>query len=87
MGDSATATTLGLEQARASLPALVDAVRGGAKRVITKHGKPVAALVPLSHLTQPGKAEPSLTRLRGSGRGMWAKDVGRMIDLLRDEWA
>lgn len=81
--------SLGIEQARATLPSLVAEAQGGRSRVITKHGKPVAMLVPIaaSDAKLPAaKRTASLTLLRGTGRGLWGTSVGRTIDKLRDEW-
>lgn len=83
------ATTLGIEQARSTLPTLVGEAQGGRSRVITKHGKPAAVLMPVALAKQALKAAgrgTSLTQLRGSGKGLWGKDIGRAVDKLRDEW-
>jgi prevent-host-death family protein len=82
-------TSLGIEQARAALPSLVSEAQGGRSRVITKHGKPVAMLVPVAlaaRAMKPARRAASLTQLRGSGRGLWGRNVGRAVAALRDEW-
>jgi prevent-host-death family protein len=85
MTDSAS---IGLERARATLPDLVNEAGAGRSRIITRHGKPAAALVPLSLLpAQRAHKQPSLLTLRGTGRGLWGKDAAATVAALRDEWA
>ena len=76
---------IGLEQARNKLPELVSSAGAGTTHVITRHGRPVAALVPLS---AAGRARRSagLLPLRGTGRGLWGAEPSRTIDDLRAEW-
>ena len=54
--------------------------------VITKHGRPVAALVPIEASETAVRQEP-LTPLAGSGRGLWGKGSARTIRKLRGEWS
>ena len=79
----------GLEQARIQLPSIVADAHAGVASVITRHGKPYAAVVPLRHLEKaraaPGTASGFLT-LRGTGRGLWGRDSSQTIGELRDEW-
>jgi prevent-host-death family protein len=81
-------TRIGIEQARASLPALVDEAHAGRGSVITRHGKPVAALVSLAQMTQMAQQRrPSgLLALRGSGVGLWSEGAARAVSRLRGEW-
>jgi prevent-host-death family protein len=76
----------GAEEARNQLPALLEAAEKGRSTVITRHGRAVAALVPISAY---GGASPqrSLIPVAGSGRGLWGKDSRRTIRKLRDEWS
>lgn len=81
----------GLESARKRLPELVTgAEREGRTTVITRRGKPAAALVPLSVLDSNRKREAaaarSLLTLAGTGKGLWGRDSRRMLTDLRDEW-
>ena len=76
----------GAEEARSQLPDLLDAAEKGRATIITKHGRPVAALVPLNEFDAKG-GQHSIVELRGSGKGLWGKDVAGTIDRLRDEWA
>lgn len=75
----------GLEQARTQLPSLVSAAQAGVSSVITRHGKPFAAIVPLAKLDSPSPAS-GLLALRGSGSGLWGKSPASTVDALRDEW-
>jgi len=81
----ATIVNKGAEEARNQLPSLLEAAERGETTVITKHGKPVAALVPIEDLKLTGK-QMSLLPLRGSGRGLWGPDPAKTIDEMRDEW-
>jgi prevent-host-death family protein len=79
----------GLEQARIQLPQIVSEAHAGAYSVITKHGKPYAAVVPLQELEklQASNRPPhSLLTLRGTGKGLWGRNVGQTMAALRDEW-
>ncbi len=79
----------GIEQARAQLPRIVAEAHAGAYSVISKHGKPYAAVVSLQELEKlqaARKAQRGLLALRGTGRGLWGSDVGKTVTELRDEW-
>ena len=79
----------GLEQARIQLPHIVAEAHAGLRSVITKHGKPYAAIVPLQDLalaSTHASAGESFLALRGTGRGLWGADVGQTVDDLRNEW-
>jgi prevent-host-death family protein len=75
----------GAEEARNQLPDLLEAAEAGKSTIITRHGRPVAALVPIDEF-RPADRQASLMSLAGSGRGMWGKDSARTIRQLRDEW-
>jgi len=47
--------TCGAERARAHLPDLLDDAHQGASTIITKRGRPYAALVPLAESAPPRK--------------------------------
>jgi prevent-host-death family protein len=73
----------GAEQARKDLPAILDDAVAGHTTIITRHGQPVAAVVPITaQLTKPA----SLLALAGSGKGLWAADSTATVAALRDEW-
>lgn len=77
--------SLGLEQARANLPAVVAHAHAGGISVITRHGKPYAAVVPVEVAIR-ARARGSLLGLRGSGKGLWGASASRGIASLRGEW-
>ena len=76
----------GAEEARNQLPDLLEAAEKGRSTVITRHGRPIAALVPIEALGAALRQEPLLT-LEGSGRGLWGKNSTRTVRALRDEWS
>jgi len=75
----------GVEETRQQLPSLLDEAHAGRPIVITKHGKPYAAIVPLESLREAGP-RPSLRVLRGTGAGLWGDDPAAWVDRMRDEW-
>ena len=81
----ATISKKGAEEARNQLPSLLESAERGRSTVITKHGKAVAALVPIGDFNAGGK-QGTLINLKGSGRGLWGKDAAQTVDVLRDEW-
>jgi prevent-host-death family protein len=80
-----TAQQKGAEEARNQLPDLLDAAENGRSTIITRHGRPVAALVPIAQYGAVDRQQ-SLLPLQGSGRGLWGKDSKRTLRKLRDEW-
>jgi len=76
----------GAEEARNQLPDLLEAAEKGHSTIITKHGRPVAALVPLDAYAAGARQQP-LTPMEGSGRGLWGEDSRRTLRDLRDEWS
>jgi prevent-host-death family protein len=75
----------GAEEARSRLPELLDAAEEGRSTIITRRGRPVAALVPITALSAATAQQP-LTPWQGSGRGLWGKDSARTLRRLRNEW-
>lgn len=75
----------GSEEARNQLPDLLEAAERGKSTIITRHGRPVAVLVPIDEY-RPIERQASLVPLAGSGKGMWGKDSTRTIRRLREEW-
>lgn len=74
------------EEARNQLPALLAAAEEGRSTIITRHGRPVAAIVPIEEFTDTSP-QRSLSALKGSGRGLWGRDSSRLLRDLRDEWS
>jgi prevent-host-death family protein len=78
---------LGIEVARRRLPELVAAAHRGAVTVITRHGQPYAALVPVRMASGASPGRPAaLMALKGRAAGLWGKAPARTIARLRDEW-
>ena len=76
--------SVGAEQARQKLPDLLARAHRGEVTIITRHGRPYAAVVPVDAV-EVGRGTVSLNSLRGSGKGLWG-DVARHVDSLRREW-
>ena len=74
------------EEARNQLPDLLEAAEQGRSTVITRHGRPVAALVPIAAYGAAIRQQP-LTPVAGSGRGLWGQNSTRALRKLRDEWS
>jgi prevent-host-death family protein len=75
----------GVEETRQQLPSLLEDAHAGNPVIITKRGKPYAAIVPLESLQEAGP-RPSLVALRGSGEGLWGDDAAAWVERMRDEW-
>jgi prevent-host-death family protein len=75
----------GAEEARNQLPDLLAAAEKGHSTIITRHGRAVAALVPIEAYDHSARQQPLLP-LAGSGRGLWGKSSARTLRKLRDEW-
>ena len=85
MTQSKSALKRGAEDARKTLPELLDAAENGRTTVITRHGREIAALVPI-RAYRTGSRQKSLLPLTGSGRGLWGSNSTESIAALRDEW-
>jgi len=81
----ASKRTKGVQQARQELPALVEAAHRGNRTIITKHGKPYAAIVPADEAMKKGRGV-TVTQLRGTGRKIWKRNAAVEVSRLRDEW-
>jgi prevent-host-death family protein len=75
----------GSEEARNELPSLLEEAEEGRATIITRRGRPIAALVPLTQYR--AVRQQSLLALEGSGRGLWGSHAGPAIKKLRDEWS
>ena len=75
----------GVEDARSQLPALLAEAERGRSTIITRHGRSIAAIVPVERATGGGR-QKSLLGLAGSGKGLWGKDSTKTLRKLRDEW-
>jgi len=75
----------GAQDARNQLPSLLADAAKGRSTIITRHGRSIAALVPVDGLEGRARQGP-LTPLARSGRGLWGKDSTSTIRRLRGEW-
>jgi prevent-host-death family protein len=76
----------GSEEARNELPSLIEAAEGGHATIITRRGRPVAALVPVDAYHRSHRQQ-SLLPLEGSGKNQWGTNSTRTIGKLRNEWS
>jgi prevent-host-death family protein len=76
--------TYGAEEARTVLPELLERAHHGKASLITKRGKPYAAIVPVEQALA-SKPRIAILTLEGSGRGLW-DDAAVTVSRLRDEW-
>lgn len=74
----------GTEEARKQLPALLAAAEKGRTTIITRHGRSIARLGPV---TGAGFQQKPLTALAGSGKGMWGRNSAKALGKMRDEWS
>jgi prevent-host-death family protein len=74
----------GAEETRNQLPDLLKAAEKGRSTILTRHGRPVAALVPIEAHGAAVRQQP-LMPMEGSGRGLWGENSARTIRRLRDE--
>jgi len=75
----------GAEEARSRLPELLAAAEQGQSTIITRHGRPIAVLMPITRYGAAIDQQP-LTPWQGSGRGLWGNVSPRTLRRLRDEW-
>lgn len=78
--------SLGIEATRRRLPELVAAAHEGKTTVITRHGRPYAAIVPVEKASERRLPTAILT-LRGRAAGLWGEEPARLVEELRGEWA
>jgi prevent-host-death family protein len=76
----------GSEEARNELPSLIEAAESGHATIITRRGRPVAALVPVAAFRR-NHLQQSLLPLEGSVDIKWGKNGARKLGKLRDEWS
>jgi antitoxin (DNA-binding transcriptional repressor) of toxin-antitoxin stability system len=75
----------GVENARSQLPALLAEAEKGRSTIITRHGRSIAAIVPVERVAG-GQRQKSLLALAGSGKGLWGKHSAKTLRHLREEW-
>lgn len=77
--------TRGVQEARKELPILLEAAYRGSRTVITKRGKPYAAIVPVGEGVR-ARAGLTVLGLRGAGKKIWGDDATKIVQALRKEW-
>ena len=80
------ANTKSVREAHREFSRLSDAAERGDVTVITRRGRPVAALMPIHDQKVSVRRQLPITHLRGTGKGMWGKDSRRFIRKLRSVW-
>ena len=78
-------THLGAMDARKHFAELIDRAHRGERTIVTRHGVPWAAIVPIEE-PRTTEREVSLVDLAGSGEGLWGDDSASTIAELREEW-
>jgi len=76
----------GAEEARNQLPALLSEAAKGNATIITRHGRSIAAIVPIESLGGQ-RRQKSLVAMLGSGKGLWGVDSRRRLRRMREEWS
>jgi len=74
-----------VKEVRRQLPSLLAEAEKGSATLITRHGRSIAALVPVKDVA--GSRQKALTALAGSGKGMWSRNSASVVRRLRDEWS
>lgn len=75
---------VGAQSARQNLPELIERAARGQTTIVTKHGKPCAAIVPVPEASRPS-AGMGIEELAGSGKGLWGKPA-HYLRRARAEW-
>ena len=79
----------GLEEAQLQFPTIIAAAHNGVTSVITRNGKPYAAIVSMEDLHKLRTVHPAgsgILALRGTGSGLWGASASRTVENLRGEW-
>lgn len=77
------AKTIGVEKAREQLPELLNRAARGDTTIITKHGKPYAALGPVP---QQRTRRHSFMALAGTGVSLYGDSAAAFVSKERDAW-
>ncbi len=70
--------------AQAHFSDLLEQAQHGVTTIITQHGKPMAALVPIT--ASDDSPRLLLASMKASGPGLWNAPVHVAIDRIRTEW-
>ncbi len=79
-------TRVGLDEGRSKLPQLAALAHAGQFSLLTRHGKPFAALV-APEVLLAARPRTNFLALRGTGPGLWGPVASATVAALRDEWA
>jgi prevent-host-death family protein len=63
------ASEVGAYEAKTHLPALLERVARGEQITITKHGKPIARLVPIGRVGDPDRRREAVEKLKEFAKG------------------
>jgi prevent-host-death family protein len=74
---------INVKKARYRLSALIDEAEKGRVTIITRNGRPIAAVVPVARAADEYR-QKSFAGLVGSGRGLWGKYSAKALRRLRD---
>lgn len=74
----------GVKEARNQLAALLDEAQKGRTTIITRHGRSIAAIVPVEGWSSP--RQKPLNAVAGTGKGLWGKQSAATVGRLRKEW-
>ena len=77
--------TVGLEEGRSTLPKLASRAHAGQPSLLTRHGKPYAAIVS-PEMLHKARPRTNFLALRGTGKGLWGPAPAKAVALMRDEW-
>lgn len=77
---------VGLDEGRSKLPQLAALAHAGQSSLLTRHGKPFAALV-APEVLLAARPRTNFLALRGTGSGLWGPISSASVAALRDEWA
>lgn len=76
---------MSVSEAKGRLTDLVRRAEAGDEVVLTRHGRPAARLVPVSHKPSREEKRQLLEALRGSGKDSFGPDAARSQDFLYDD--
>ena len=71
------------------MPLIAAEAQAGHSSVITRHGKPMAVVVPVQDWQAAQGQQVALggiLAMRGTGRGLWPQGAAKAVAQLRQEW-
>jgi prevent-host-death family protein len=85
MSNISRSTRIDIKTACSQFVALLAEAERGRSTIVTRRGRPIAAVVPVDRVTS-GLRQKSLLGLAGSGKGLWGETSAKALRRLRDEW-